>query len=34
LTFFTASMAVLGGKLGAGPADHSAGLGVVSGAFF
>jgi hypothetical protein len=27
-------MAVLGEKLGDGPADHSAGLGVVSGALF
>jgi hypothetical protein len=27
-------MAVLGEKLGGGPADHSAGLGVVSGALF
>jgi hypothetical protein len=27
-------MAVLGEKLGGGPMDHSAGLGVVSGAFF
>jgi hypothetical protein len=34
LAFITASMAVLGEKLGGGPADHSAGLGVVSGALF
>jgi hypothetical protein len=27
-------MVVLGGKLGGGPVDHSAGLGVVSGALF
>jgi hypothetical protein len=27
-------MAVLGEKLGGGPADHSVGLGVVSGALF
>jgi hypothetical protein len=27
-------MAMLGEKLGGGPADHSAGLGVVSGALF
>jgi hypothetical protein len=27
-------MAVLGEKLGGGPADHSARLGVMSGAFF
>jgi hypothetical protein len=27
-------MAVLGEKLGGGPADHSAGLGVMSGALF
>jgi hypothetical protein len=27
-------MTVLGEKLGGGPADHSAGLGVVSGALF
>jgi hypothetical protein len=30
----TASMAVLGEKLGGGPADHSVGLRVVSGALF
>jgi hypothetical protein len=34
LAFITASMVVLGEKLGDEPADHSAGLGVVSGAFF
>jgi hypothetical protein len=34
LAFITASMVVLGEKLGGRPADHSAGLGVVSGALF
>jgi hypothetical protein len=34
LTFITASMAVLGEKLGGGPTDHLAGLGVVSRALF
>jgi hypothetical protein len=34
LTFITASMTMLGEKLDGGPADHSAGLGVVSGALF
>jgi hypothetical protein len=34
LSFITASMTVLGKKLGGGPADHSAGLKVVSGALF
>jgi hypothetical protein len=34
LAFITASMAMLGEKLGDGPADHSAGLGVVSGVLF
>jgi hypothetical protein len=34
LAFITTSMIVLGEKLGNGPADHSTGLGVVSGALF
>jgi hypothetical protein len=34
LAFITTSMAVLGEKLGGGPVDHSAVLGVVSGALF
>jgi hypothetical protein len=34
LTFITASMAVLGEKLGGGPTDHSAGLGFVSEVLF
>jgi hypothetical protein len=34
LTFITASTVVLGEKLGGGPVDHSAGLGVVLGALF
>jgi hypothetical protein len=34
LTFITASMAVLGEKLGGGPTDHSVGLEVVSRALF
>jgi hypothetical protein len=34
LAFITASMAVLEEKLGGEHTDHSAGLGVVSGAFF
>jgi hypothetical protein len=34
LAFNTASIAVLGEKLGGGPADHSVGLGVVSGVLF
>jgi hypothetical protein len=34
LTFITTSMVVLGEKLGGGPKDRSAGLGVVLGALF
>jgi hypothetical protein len=34
LAFITASMALLGEKLGGRPVDHPAGLGVVSGALF